>query len=63
MSAIVGDKNTGKSEPADDILPYKTMNACLGDGGKGLGLYPFGKIVVHDYGKFHLTFPFEHRSD
>ena len=32
-------------EPADNILPHKLDDVSVFDGGKGLGLYPFAKVV------------------
>ena len=42
---IVNYNRPRYSEPTDNIIPHKLDDVPVFDGGKGLSLYPFAKVV------------------
>ena len=56
MWPIVSYNQLGYFESIDDILPHKSDEILILDGGEGFSFYPFTKIVGLTYGRCELKF-------
>ena len=53
----------GYSEPIDDILPHKSDDILILDGGEGFNFYPFTKIVGDNQQQLFLSWGGRQRSN
>ena len=55
LVAVVGNYGLGNAKSAIDRLPDELSCFSLGNGGKGVCLYPLSKIINGNNGKFGLA--------
>ena len=55
LSFVIRDDGVRDSEPANDVLPYKTLDLSSCDACKGFRFYPFCKIINCYQQKFPLS--------